>query len=280
MEILINTSATPARVQAAVLDFDGTLSTLRQGWETIMEPLMLEMIAGQTPIDAELIQEVRAYIDQSTGIQTYYQMQWLAETALKYGRNPQASADPWWYKAAYNHRLMLLVDQRRHQIETGQTAPDHFLIQGSMALLQALTAQGVAIYVASGTDHADVLQESELLGLRRFCTDIAGAIPQRADCSKEAVLRRLIEEHGLRGPEVVVIGDGKVEIALGRAVGARTLGVASDEILRCGINSVKRKRLIEAGAQALVGDFRAWPAILHWLGLTEGSDAAERVPQL
>ena len=48
------------RIRAAVLDFDGMISTLRHGWEQIMAPLMLEMIAGSTPADGELVEEIRA----------------------------------------------------------------------------------------------------------------------------------------------------------------------------------------------------------------------------
>ncbi|MFA7206489.1 MAG: hypothetical protein WC102_09180, partial [Saccharofermentanales bacterium] len=63
------------------------------------------------------------------------------------------------------------------------------------------------------------------------------------------------------------IGDGKVEIALGRQVGAVTLGIASDEVMRCGVDNVKRARLIKAGAHAIVGDFERSEEIFDWLGL-------------
>ena len=46
------TPKTPVR--AVLLDFDGTVSTLRYGWETVMKPLMLEMISGGEPWDAAL----------------------------------------------------------------------------------------------------------------------------------------------------------------------------------------------------------------------------------
>ena len=45
MEILhADTPRTPVR--AVLFDFDGTVSTLRCGWEAVMKPLMLEMISG------------------------------------------------------------------------------------------------------------------------------------------------------------------------------------------------------------------------------------------
>nr|NIM06611.1 hypothetical protein [Armatimonadota bacterium]NIM24433.1 hypothetical protein [Armatimonadota bacterium]NIM68304.1 hypothetical protein [Armatimonadota bacterium]NIM76708.1 hypothetical protein [Armatimonadota bacterium]NIN06507.1 hypothetical protein [Armatimonadota bacterium] len=100
-----------------------------------------------------------------------------------------------------------------------------------------------------------------------YFAEIAGAPEGTTDCSKEAVLRRLIEEAGLSGPEVVVIGDGRVEIALGREMGTLTLGIATDEVRRQGVNPAKFVRLKKAGAHAIVGDFSAHEEILDWLGI-------------
>lgn len=265
MEILTHLHEQRPRLKAALFDFDGTISTLRHGWEDIMEPLMLEMISGGGKPDENLLAEVKDYIDKSTGIQTYYQMKWLAEAVAGYGKNPGASDDPWWYKAEYNRRLMEPVQKRINFLLSGEKPKTDFLIKGSEEFLRALSDRGIEIYVASGTDDPDVKKEADVLGLTGYFTEIAGAPAGKADCSKEAVLRRLIEDKKLMGPEVTVIGDGKVEIALGREVGAVTLGVASDEEKLCGIHSGKRERLIRAGAHAIAGDFGNRDELLNWL---------------
>lgn len=267
MEIIINLAKDRPKLKVALFDFDGTISALRHGWEEIMEPLMLEMIAGSTQIDKGLIKEVKEYIYQSTGIQTYYQMKWLVDAVKRYGRNNSASNDPWWYKAEYNRRLMEPVEKRKDSILSRQKSNTDFLMKGSEEFLKALTDSGIEIYVASGTDDPDVKKEAEVLGLSKYFIEIAGAPLKKADCSKEAVLRKLVEDKRLKGPEVVVIGDGKVEIALGREVGAITLGIASDEEKLCGINPIKKGRLVKAGAHAIVGDFENRNEILYWLGL-------------
>ncbi len=267
MEILVSSNHEGPRLKAALFDFDGTLSTLRHGWESIMEPLMLEMIAGKTEIDPKLEKEVRDYIDRSTGIQTYYQMEWLAEAVMRHGRNRGASKDPWWYKAEYNRRLMNPVRNRIKRIKTGESTVYDYLVKGSKDFLKALFNRGVEIYVASGTDDPDVKHEAEVLGLIKYFKEVCGAPLEKADCSKEAVLRRLLEDNKIHGSELAVIGDGKVEIALGREVDALTLGIASDEENRCGINPAKRKRLIKAGAHAIVGDFEQLDELLLWMGI-------------
>ena len=123
--------------------------------------------------------------------------------------------------------------------------------------------------MASGTDHFDVVNEAETLGLSGYFTRIAGAPPGSENCSKEEVIALLMENEGLSGADFAVIGDGKVEIRLGHEAGARTLGLASDEIHLHGINPVKRERLIRAGADAISGDFNELNALLDFLGLKE-----------
>ncbi len=263
MEILnVRHARTPVR--AVLFDFDGTISTLRCGWERVMRPLMLEMISGGA-WDAALEHEVDAYIDESTGIQTIHQMKWLAERAAR--SNPAAPDDPWWYKAEYNRRLMREVGKRVEALKSGAQSRESFLVAGSVPFLKALGERNVRLYVASGTDHPDVVNEAGALGLSHLFTLVAGAPVGSENCSKEAVIEKLISDEGLSGDEFCVAGDGKVEIRLGRAAGARTLGMATDEEALSGVNPVKRERLIKAGADAIAGDFADLPGLLAFLGL-------------
>ena len=111
MEILHSVPKTP--VKAVLFDFDGTISTLRYGWEAVMRQMMLELIAGGKEPDAALVRLVDDYIEESTGIQTIYQMKWLAEKA--HALRPDAPADPWFYKEEYNRELMKTVALRREK---------------------------------------------------------------------------------------------------------------------------------------------------------------------
>jgi len=266
LTILTPLPAARPPIRAALFDFDGTISTLRQGWEGIMGPLMVEMIAGPTAPTPELQREVVEYIDHSTGVQTIHQMVWLAESVARYGLNPRV-LDSWEYKAEYARRLAEPVTTRARRIIDGQANPADFMISGSRAFLDALRAAGVLLYVASGSDHTDVVREVGILGLSGYFIEIAGAPAGKIDCSKEAVLRRLVQDAGLRGAEIVVIGDGRVEIALGREVGAITLGIASDDVRRQGIDPAKYRRLVNAQAHAIIGDFSETNEIMNWLGL-------------
>lgn len=260
----MNTSSKP--VSALLFDFDGTISTLRFGWEQVMQLLMVEYIGGGKS-DQALEKMVDEYIDESTGIQTIYQMQWLADHAAV-----GMPKDPWWYKDEYNRRLMEMVEQRKQDLLSGRIAPERYLMSGAVAFLKEMKARGVRMYVASGTDHPDVLREAEALGVKDYFDEIAGAPVREINCSKETVLKRLIESYGLAGDQVAVIGDGKVEIALGKAAGARTIGLATNEQAGRGVSEIKRERLIRAGADVISGDFEALGALLSFLGLEDDTD--------
>lgn len=267
IEIIKSTRPEKGRIKAAVFDFDGTISTLRCGWETVMRPLMIEMISGDRGDgSAELQKLVDEYIDASTGIQTVYQMRWLAGQVAAHGHNP-AVHDEWWYKDEYNRRLMQTINLRIAGLESGKRSPEEYLVRGAREFFQALKARGIEVCVASGTDHKDVVHEAEVLGLSGAFSLIKGAPERQAACSKEAVIRQIIDERGLCGDELVLVGDGKVEIALGVENGAYALGIASDEEMRQGVNPVKRKRLIGAGAHAVAGDFSHQEELLDLLGI-------------
>lgn len=241
-----------------IFDFDGTLSTLRAGWEKVMLPFMKECVIGAAIIseqeEEELDQLLQQYIDESTGIQTIYQMRWLAETVRDKGWNVEV-LDEWEYKAEYNRRLLTRVKERTNLLERGVLEPENYLMKGAAALLSLLQQRGIAMYVASGTDHPDVMREAELLGIAHYFQQIVGAPVLKAECSKEKVFSDLMDVSGLTGSQLAVIGDGKVEISLAKQRGALAIGLASDEKRREGIDPRKQERLLLADADWITGDF-------------------------
>lgn len=264
LELLHPDHLPQGKIRAAIFDFDGTFSTLRCGWEAVMRKLMIELISDNKGADKALEEKVDAYIDSSTGIQTVYQMQWLKDEVEKNGYG-QESHDVWWYKDLYNARLMQEVSQRIHHLEVGAESPEKYLIAGAVEFLKVLRNAGIAVYLASGTDHKDVLYEATVLGVANLFSIIKGAPERQVSCSKEAVLEMLLQESGLPAESILLVGDGKVEIALGAKNGCYTLGVASDEEHLRGINPIKRTRLQTAGADAIIGDFENLYALRNWL---------------
>jgi len=261
MEVRNNTAKCP--VKAVLFDFDGTVSTLRCGWEQVMAPLFFEVLDDGKTEKNVLEKKVADYIDESTGIQTILQMKWLASEVEKSGRTPE---DIWEYKRMYNDRLMLDINRKLENLASGKEQPDNYLMAGAVEFLKALKERGVKIFVASGTDDPDVKNEAAKLSVIQYFDEIKGAPLHEESCSKEAVIKRLLEEGGYAGDELAVCGDGKVEISLGKAKGARTIGLASNERCRCGVDQTKRTRLVAADADIIVGDFMQKQELLEFLG--------------
>ncbi len=243
------------RVRHALFDFDGTLSVIRRGWENVMIPLMVEMITDGHPTPPGLETEVIDYVDRSTGILTIKQMEWLADAVRRVGlaSEPKTAHE---YKRFYNEQLLGPVRERLADLDGSQAARDTLSIAGSRQFLEALRDRGVMLYLASGTDHIYVAEEAAALGVTAFFgRHIYGAKDDAVAMSKAQVIQKIIEENDLHGEELLVIGDGPVEIRNGKAHDAVTLGVAADEDQRQGLNPHKRERVISAGADLVVTDF-------------------------
>ncbi len=232
------------KISAAIFDFDGTISTLRCGWEKVMAPMMEEYLSKTENVK----EKVKEFIDASTGIQTILQMKWLAEQVALQGDTP---LDIWEYKAEYNRRLMENVIKKRELALSGHR--NEYLIKGAEDFLKALKEKGIKLYAASGTDDADVKKEAEVLGVDHYFDSIEGAKPFSENCSKEATIKDLMKNHN--GNELLVVGDGPVEIRLGKEAGALTIGICANESQLFGWDEAKINRLTKAGAHILVDEF-------------------------
>jgi len=69
------------------------------------------------------------------------------------------------------------------------------------------------------------------------------------------------------GRELLAFGDGYVEIEETRRVGGVAIGVASEEETRRGVNAWKRNRLLRAGADIIIADYRRQEELFEILGL-------------
>lgn len=241
-------------VHHAVLDFDGTLSLIRAGWQEIMLTLCLAELE-QTPTDedrATLTRICNEFILQLTGRQTIYQMIQLAEEIGKRGGTPR---DPLDYKWQYLHLLQGKIAHRLEDLQRGANK-DPYLIRGSIELLDGLVRRGASCYLASGTDEQFVIAEAKLLGLDHYFADrIYGARDDYQSFSKQLLLERIRADHGLSGAEIAVFGDGYVEIEAARSVGGVAIGIASLESGERGWDEWKKERLCAAGAHILVPDW-------------------------
>jgi len=253
--------------QHVLLDFDGTVSLIREGWQNVMVPMMVEEIlltAKTQETEEALTRSVREYVDHLTGKQTIYQMIHLAEEIQKRGGKPQ---DPLVYKHRYLKRLMQRIAERREGLRSGRIEPTEMLVPSAIEMLEGLKERGVQLYLASGTDEKYVLEEARLLRVDRyFGSHIYGAQDAYRTFSKKLVIERILKINKVDGTRLLGFGDGYVEIENVKSVGGLAVAVASDEARRSGApDEWKRQRLIGIGADIVIPDYRDHDVLLPYI---------------
>lgn len=245
--------ANDARV--VLFDFDGTLSLIRTGWVEVMVPQMVEILAalnsGET--EAELRTIVEEFVARLTGKETIYQMMELADQIRKRGGTPE---DPKVYKKMYLDALHEVIKDRLEDLRHGRTSPDEHMVPGSRALLEDLRARGLKLYLASGTDHENVVEEARLLGIYEFFDGgVFGALDDLSKFSKALLVKQIVESSEYKGEEFLGFGDGYVEIEVVKQAGGVAVGVASEEPACVNVDSWKRNRLAGVGADFIVPNY-------------------------
>jgi len=257
----IRPGAHAAHAKVVLFDFDGTLSIIRSGWVDVMVPMMVEILVdlktGEP--EAELTESVREYVGRLTGKDTIYQMIELADQVSSRGGTPK---DPLQYKRQYLSLLWKKISSRVEALRSGQTSPDQYLVPGSRAILESLKDRGLKLYLASGTDDADMKEEARLLDIARyFDGGCHGALEDYKTFSKAILIRRIIDGAEARGEEFLGFGDGFVEIENIKQVGGLAVGVATDEPDCTKVDDWKRGRLVKVGADYIIPNFLMLPQL-------------------
>ncbi len=264
------------QIEHAIFDHDGTISTLREGWELIMAPMMIKAILGDKYFEADeaLYQRVKErsdeFIDKTTGIQTLVQMKGLIELIREFGCVPEDKIlDEFGYKQIYNDELLIMVKERELKYANGELSLEDFTLKNAVLFLEKLHTAGVKLYLASGTDEADVKSEAKVLGYDHlFEGRIYGAVGDITKEAKKIVLDRILDSIGESAlGKVATFGDGPVEMRETNKRGGISIGVASNELRRYGLNESKRTRLIKAGADVIIPDFSQVSQILSLLNI-------------
>ena len=273
---IVNKWEVKPQIKHAIFDHDGTISTLREGWELIMGPMMIKAILGDKFLEADesLYQKVKArsdeFIDKTTGIQTLVQMKGLIELIREFGCVPDDKIlDEFGYKQIYNDELLIMVKVREDKFLKGELSLEDFTLKNAVPFLQKLHDAGVKLYLASGTDEADVKSEARVLGYDHlFEGRIYGAVGDITKEAKKIVLDRILDSIGESAfGTIATFGDGPVEMRETKKRDGIAIGIASNELRRYGLNENKRTRLIKAGADIIVPDFSQIPQLLSLLNI-------------
>ena len=218
-----------------------------------MMELLLELKSGET--DEQIRTVVEDSVWRLTGRETFFQMEALAAQIRARGGTPLA---PLAYKQEYLRRLHAAIAARLEGLRNGTIPPDTLLVPGSRQFLTALEQHGVRMYLASGTDHENVVEEAGLLQIDQFFGPhgerIFGARDDHS-FSKRLLVRRILAAAECAPHELYGFGDGYVEIEEVKKAGGFAVGVATLEPECRLIDDWKRNRLLGVGADRLVANF-------------------------
>ena len=256
-------SAEHARV--VLFDFDGTISLIRAGWVDVMVPMMVEELLDLNTGESEesLRALVEDFVARLTGKQTMYQMIELADQIRARGGTPE---DPLVYKNRYLDLLHARIAYRLEELRSGNCPPEKYLVPGARALLEALRARGLKMYLASGTDQQYMRAEADLLDVSRYFDGrVYGALDDYKSFSKKILIQRLIAGAEVTGDQFLGFGDGYVEIENVKEVGGVAVGVATDEPECAAVDEWKRKRLAGVGADLIIPNFLCHKELLATL---------------
>ena len=244
--------------RAAMFDFDGTLSLLREGWSRVMAEMGAELLNDPT---------AKVFVERQmlmlSGKPSIFQMQRLVAIAQERGCS---APDPDVLLKEFLRRLFAIADQRKAQLTSGTASPAQWSPRGTHALLNNLRNRGVKLYLASGTDLEFVRQEAALLNLTHyFGGDIYAPAHNTPNFSKRTVIEQILRENDITSQELIGFGDGYSETVEMKQAGGVTIGIASVEPPATGIHAMKREVLIELGADVIVADYAMQEELVTWL---------------
>ncbi|MBN2088760.1 HAD hydrolase-like protein [candidate division KSB1 bacterium] len=271
-------------IKHALFDFDGTISMLRDGWQDVMVPMMVDELM-EAPVEKENITKLEArgiskaeavkqvqkgveevvidFVELLTGKETVFQMMQLAEELQKRGTPPLTPLE---YKKEYYRRLDPIVDARKARLTRGEMTQEETRVPLSINFLHELQQRDVKLYLASGTDEEYVKKEAETIGTAHLFTGgIWGARDDYKSFNKAKAIKMIIEKNNLKPNEILVTGDGIVEIENAREFGGIAIGVYTNEGNQYNMNKRKRERLINAGSHIIMPDFTHYRELVNYL---------------
>lgn len=252
----------PFRV--AVLDFDGTLSLIREGWSRIMAEVGRDVLLKQNRnVDESILKRFEDQMLRLSGRPSLVQMQKLAEELLALGAKPPS---PELLHDDFLRRLFSQIEGRKRDLANGTVLPESWTVPGTHDLLNELQKRNAVLYLVSGTDLAAVREEAALLKLTEYFGDrVFAPSDLTPHFHKRDALAQILRACQIQPHELIGFGDGFSETVEVKKIGGCVVGVASVEVGKTGPNRHKTELLTEWGADIIVPDYRNAKSIVAQL---------------
>ena len=249
-----------SEIKCVILDYDGTLTTFRKGWEFILYPYVKNLIDKNHNKDTnpELEVDLEHLVAHAGGTTPRQLMGRLADLVEKYtGKSESIEHYVSEYGKIFNAEIARRVDSFDDDSES-------YVISGVRQLLEFLKSKKTLNYVVTGSCGKAVTKELAILSMRDDFLGVYGADGSTIGNHKELAIEEIITKHGLLASEVLIVGDGSTEMRAAVKMNLPSLGIASDEH-NGGLCSQKRTLLVDIGANAIVEDYINFKDVWEWL---------------
>ncbi len=189
---------------------------------------------------------------------------WQGEEKFEDENEPQEYLD---YLNEKTPKLFWVYEQvlnrfcRDKNLAEARENPQKFLIPGSMEFMKHLHDNGIKNYFVTGAVvdksivppmgmYEEVLGLGFPIGEGELVEDILGSTWSEK-IPKDEVMKRLVKTLGIKGENVLVVGDGRSEISAGVALGAVTLSILPEKAERL------RELHTSLGTNMIISDYTA-----------------------
>ena len=254
-EPLLLRERAPRALTHAFVDFDGTVSLLRSGWWLAMVDVALDAWDPEEDMRSQHRDRFIHEVLILNGKPPAFQLARLAELIQSEHGDVLNSST---MEDVFRERLGKQVVERMESLSQRSTDPKSYLVHEVYQFLNHLSALGITLHLVTGTDQHLVEKELRALSVDHFFGPRVNGPGSRArDFSKQAVFHEIMEREDLKPSEVLVVGDGFVEIDIAAGLGMPSIGIACDES-RNGSGRLDQQRvdlLKKAQADIIVADF-------------------------
>ncbi|MDD7986930.1 HAD hydrolase-like protein [Lentisphaera marina] len=248
--------------KTAIIDFDGTLTRVRCGWDKKMKEFFLDKIFAE-PANfnetqkQEALRQTDAWIERAPGTTIFQQMSALSEILSTH---------------QIAHQLDELIEEfdtfssdweyaRVKELES-KGELEQLMLCGARKFLDDLSDLGYELHLLSGTSHDKLIFECDTLGISRYFTHIQGYQSHLASPYKLESMRKTILDYEYKASHTLIIGDGLTELEAGRELNCPCLGVAICEEDGKSCDHEKLGKLQERGFEQVITNFDKAIALL------------------
>ena len=249
-----------SQIKCVVLDYDGTLTTLRKGWDKILSAYAREKVnPGSLEKIPELEEKLLHLTDHAGGTTPKQLMSRLVAIIDHFGFVKAAPID--FYAKEYADHFNEQINDR---VSNFHIDGESYVINGVRPMLKFLDEKKTINYVVTGSCTHAVTDELNKLLLDNHFKRVYGASLETIGNLKEDAIREIMDRHSLNNHEVLIVGDGSTEIKAADTLNLPSIGIASDEHSG-GLCQRKRSNLLDLGAHVIIHDYSDFDKLWDWL---------------